>query len=87
MFGWIMTGLFWLIVIAVVVFVLGKRGNGLYKSEEDRKFLGVCGGIGEYLGIDPTIVRLIWVVFTLCGGSGILVYFLAALIMPRRVTR
>lgn len=84
MFGWIIGVLFWLIIISVVVFVLGKRKNGLYKSEADRKFLGVCGGIGEYLNIDPTIIRLIWVVFTLCGGSGILVYFLAALVMPRR---
>lgn len=38
---------------------------------------GICGGIGECLNIDPTIIRLIWVVVTLCGGSGILAYIIA----------
>ena len=52
----------------------------LYKSN-DKKIDGVCGGIAEYFGIDPTIVRLVWVLFTLAGGSGILVYILADIIM------
>ena len=51
---------------------------------EDRKLLGVCGGIAEYLELDPTIVRLLWVLFCLLGGSGILAYIIAALIMPER---
>ena len=46
---------------------------------------GICGGIGECLNIDPTIIRLIWVVVTLCGGSGILAYIIAMVVMPRRV--
>ncbi len=54
----------------------------LYKSQTDRKICGVCGGIAEYLGIDSTIVRLIWVLFILCFGTGILAYFLFALVMP-----
>ena len=41
--------------------------------------------IGECLNIDPTIIRLIWVVVTLCGGSGILAYIIAMVVMPRRV--
>ena len=53
----------------------------LYKSQTDRKICGVCGGIAEYLGIDSTIVRLIWVLFILCFGTGILAYFLFALVM------
>lgn len=53
----------------------------LYKSNVDKKLCGVCGGIAEYLNIDSTIVRLLWVVFALCG-AGIIVYIIAALIMP-----
>lgn len=59
-------------------------GKKLYKSEYDRKICGVCGGIAEYFNIDSTIVRLVWVLLAVCFGSGILVYFLAALIMPNR---
>ena len=44
---------------------------------------GVCGGIAEYFGIDPTVVRLIWVLFSLMGGCGILAYIIAAIIIPR----
>lgn len=48
----------------------------------DKKLAGVCGGIAEYFGIDSTIVRLILVIFCLVGGSGILFYIIAALVMP-----
>ena len=44
---------------------------------------GVCGGIAEYFRIDPTLVRLVWVIFSAMGGSGILAYVVAAIIMPR----
>ncbi len=54
----------------------------LYRSENDRRLAGVCGGIAEYLGIDSTIVRLIWVVAVLCFGTGLLAYLIAALIIP-----
>lgn len=54
----------------------------LIRSTTDRKLAGVCGGIGEYFGIDPTMVRIGWVVFCLLGGSGVLAYFLCALIIP-----
>ena len=44
---------------------------------------GVCGGIGEFFGIDPTVIRLIWAILTFCGlGSGILVYIIAAVVIP-----
>jgi len=43
---------------------------------------GVCGGIAEYFNIDPTIVRLVWVVLGLMGFSGVLAYIIAAIIMP-----
>ena len=42
---------------------------------------GVCGGIAEYIGIDPTVVRILWVVFS-CMGAGILAYLVAAVIIP-----
>ena len=45
---------------------------------------GVCGGIGEYFGMDPTLVRLAWVLFCALGGSGVIAYLLAAIIIPRR---
>ena len=54
----------------------------LYKSNENKMIDGVCGGIAEYFGIDPTIIRLAWAIFCLMGGSGILAYILAAVIIP-----
>ena len=54
----------------------------LHKSETNCTISGVCGGIAEYLNIDVTIVRLIWIAFTLFGGSGIIAYIVAALVMP-----
>lgn len=56
----------------------------LYKIDKGRKIDGVCGGIGEFLNIDPTVVRLVWILFTACAGSGIIAYFIAAVIMPRK---
>ena len=53
----------------------------LYKSN-DKMLCGVCGGVAEYFNIDPTLVRLGWVVFTFAGGSGILAYIIAAIIIP-----
>lgn len=55
----------------------------LYKSNQSKMIDGVCGGIAEYFGIDPTVVRLIWALFSLMGGSGILAYIIAAIIIPR----
>ena len=56
----------------------------LYKSSENSMLCGVCGGIAEYFDIDPTIVRLAWVLFTACAGSGIIAYIIAAIVMPRK---
>ena len=54
----------------------------LYRSSEDRAILGICGGIGEYLDIDPIIVRLIVVILTLLGFSGLLFYIVAIFVIP-----
>jgi phage shock protein PspC (stress-responsive transcriptional regulator) len=54
----------------------------LYRSRNDRKLAGVCGGIAEYYGWDPTLVRVAWIVLTLLGGSGMLIYLIMWLVMP-----
>ncbi len=57
----------------------------LYKIEEGKKLDGVCGGIAEYLNIDPTLVRLVWALVTLCTvGVGLIGYLICAVIMPRK---
>lgn len=58
-------------------------GKKLYKSNKNKMLDGVCGGIAEYFNIDPTLVRLGWVVFCALGASGVLAYIVAALIIPR----
>ncbi len=54
----------------------------LYRSRSNKTLAGICGGIAEYFGFDATIVRLLWVVLTLFGGSGILLYVIAYFVMP-----
>ena len=55
----------------------------LYRSETNQMLCGVCAGIAEYFDIDPTLVRLGWVLFCLMGGSGVLGYIIAAIIIPK----
>jgi phage shock protein PspC (stress-responsive transcriptional regulator) len=52
------------------------------RSQSDRLLTGVCGGVADYFSIDPTLVRLIWIFFTLFGGSGLLAYIIATLMIP-----
>jgi phage shock protein C len=54
----------------------------LHKSRSDRMLDGVCGGIAEYFALDPTLVRIAWVLLTLLGGSGVILYIVAMIIMP-----
>ncbi|MDD6201696.1 MAG: PspC domain-containing protein [Lachnospiraceae bacterium] len=54
----------------------------LTKSSTNRMICGVCAGIGNYLNIDATVVRLLWIIFSVVGGAGILAYIIAAIIMP-----
>ena len=56
----------------------------LFRSKINKKLCGVCGGIAEYFNIDPTIVRLIWVLAVLFAGCGILAYIIAAFVMPEK---
>ena len=68
---------------------MAKKGKQeikrLYRSKKNRVLAGVCGGIGEYLNVDPVIIRLIWVIFMLAYGAGILAYLIAWLIIPEKV--
>ena len=54
----------------------------LVKSNQNRIICGVCGGIGQYFGLDATLIRLAWVIFGFAVGSGVLAYILAAIIIP-----
>ena len=57
----------------------------LYRTENGAAMLcGVCGGIAEYFNIDPSIVRLLWAALVIVGGTGILLYIIAAIILPRK---
>ncbi|MDO4370508.1 MAG: PspC domain-containing protein [Clostridia bacterium] len=55
----------------------------LYKSNRNRMLCGVCGGIAEYFGLDPTLVRLGWILLSALAGSGLLAYIIAAIVIPR----
>lgn len=55
----------------------------LYKSKKNKMLAGVCGGIAEYFNLDPTLIRLGWIVFSALGGSGILAYIIAAIVIPQ----
>ena len=71
--------------------IKGQRGDTkmednqkkLYRSDSDKMLCGVCGGIAEYFNVDSTLIRLLWSVLA-CTGTGILAYFIAAIIIPRR---
>ena len=55
----------------------------LMRSRGNRMICGVCGGIGEYLNLDPTLVRLIWALCSLASvGMGLILYIIAAVVMP-----
>lgn len=85
-----------IVIVVVIVWILSHRDNmqktgsttgetrKLYKSETDKMLTGACGGIAEYFHIDSTLVRIGLVFFTFCGGSGILLYIIAAIAMPHR---
>ena len=71
------------------MYPLMKRNGGnimdkkLTRVDEGKKICGVCTGIGRYLGVDPTVIRLVFAILACFGGSGILAYLVAAIIMPQ----
>lgn len=61
---------------------ISKPVKKLYRSRRDKMIAGVCGGLANYFAIDPTIVRLLFVLFLLLGGSALLAYFILWLVVP-----
>lgn len=65
---------------------MGDGYKRLEKSRTNRMLCGVCGGLANYFTIDPTIVRLLWIVFLFAScGTALLAYIVAAIIMPEEV--
>ncbi len=60
-----------------------QKPKRLYRSGKDRILGGVCGGFAEYFYVDPVLVRLLWAGLVLLHGTGILIYILACIIIPR----
>jgi len=62
-----------------------KKTKKLYRSRKERIIGGVCGGLGEFLDVDPTLIRLLWAVITVLSiGAGIVAYLVAWIIIPER---
>ena len=60
------------------------EGKKLYRSTTNKKLFGVCGGLAEYFDVDPTVVRIIYLLLLLGAGFGLLAYLVCALIMPEK---
>jgi phage shock protein C len=60
------------------------QNNRLYRSTQDKMIAGVCGGLAEFFGLDPSLVRLVFVLMALLGGHGVLVYIILWAIVPQR---
>ena len=54
----------------------------LYRNRTDKMIAGVCGGLGKYLAIDPTLIRLLFVLVVLLGGAGVLAYLILMIVVP-----
>ena len=61
----------------------GKVNGRLHKSSSDKKLAGVCGGFAEFLGCDPTIIRVAWALLVCGWGTGVLLYLILALVLPQ----
>ena len=60
----------------------GTLKGRIHKSTRDRKLAGVCGGIAEWLGMDPVIIRLVWALLVFGWGTGVIAYLVCALVLP-----
>ena len=58
----------------------------LYRSRTNKVFAGICGGLGEYLNVDPVLIRVIWLIVVLCSGvfPGLVAYIIAIFIVPKK---
>jgi len=62
---------------------MSQQGKRLQRSSRDKKLAGVCGGLAHYFGIDATLVRVVFVLLTLAGGPGLLLYLVLWLVLPQ----
>ena len=62
---------------------MAKDIKRLYRSREDKIVAGVCGGLGKYFGVDPVLIRVLWVLFSLVYGSGLVAYSILWMIIPK----
>ena len=94
---WIIIIIFFNLIVVFLYFIFAKSmvgksmktknlmGKILFRSKKNRMIAGVCAGIGEYLGLDPTVIRLLWVLLTFfSGGVGVLAYIIAWIIIPEK---
>lgn len=56
----------------------------LYRSEDNKIFAGVCGGIGEYFDVDPMLIRILWLIFSFMAGWGVLLYIICWVLIPTK---
>ncbi len=63
-------------------FVQPSTHKRLMRSTSDKKIAGVCGGLAEYFDLDPTLVRVLWLVLLFCAGTGVLAYFVLWIVLP-----
>lgn len=59
-----------------------SNSKRLYRSRTERQVAGVCGGLAEYFKLDPTLVRIIFILITLFGGPGLVLYIILWLVLP-----
>ena len=72
------------IILLINNIMTKNKVKRLYRSRNERMIAGICGGIAEYFKVDPTLIRLAWIIFVFMGGSGILAYLIAWIIIPER---
>lgn len=63
-----------------------KKLQKLYRSEKNKVIAGICGGLGDFFDIDPTIIRILFILISLFGGGGVFVYFILWIVIPSEKT-
>jgi phage shock protein C len=61
-----------------------EASRKLYRSTSNRQLAGVCGGLAEYFNLDPTLIRVLFIVLAVLGGSGVLLYLALWIIVPKQ---
>ena len=59
-------------------------GRKLYRSRSNRQVAGVCGGLAEYFNLDPTLIRVLFIILAVLGGSGVILYVAMWIIVPKQ---